>query len=122
MLRSSRFSMTVGDGWTSALEHPGAADVVGDALDGRDTGAHQALPWAAPEPLDLRQPGRRGEPRLVGPPAQFGLTNVTTACVTPEVAPYTCQSPDEFLYWDGIHPTKAVHAILAQKTAPALFH
>jgi phospholipase/lecithinase/hemolysin len=60
--------------------------------------------------------------RLVNTPAQFGLTNVTTACVTPDVAPFTCQSPDEFLYWDGIHPTEAVHAILAQETASALFH
>jgi phospholipase/lecithinase/hemolysin len=51
----------------------------------------------------------------------FGLTDVTTACITPSVAPYTCQTPDEFLYWDGIHPTKAVHSILAQETAAALF-
>jgi len=59
---------------------------------------------------------------LVTDGTAFGLTDVTTACVTPGLAPFTCQSPDEFLYWDGIHPTKAVHAILAQATAAALFH
>ena len=53
-------------------------------------------------------------------PAAFGLTNVTTACITPGIAPFTCTNPDEFLFWDGIHPTKAVHAIVAQEAAAAL--
>ncbi|MEO7791757.1 MAG: SGNH/GDSL hydrolase family protein, partial [Vicinamibacterales bacterium] len=54
---------------------------------------------------------------LVTAPARFDLTNVTAACVTPHVPPFTCQSPDEFLYWDGIHPTRAVHMILAQEAS-----
>ena len=58
---------------------------------------------------------------LVTHPAQFGLSNVTAPCVTPDVAPFVCDSPDEFLLWDGIHPTPAVHAILAQAAASALF-
>jgi len=57
---------------------------------------------------------------LVASPASFGLTNVTAACIEPGESPFTCQAPDEFLYWDGIHPSKAVHAILAQETATAL--
>ena len=59
---------------------------------------------------------------LVTDETAFGLTDVTTACVAPGLAPFTCQSPDEFLYWDGIHPTKAVHSILAQETAAAFFY
>jgi len=52
---------------------------------------------------------------IVSTPAAFELTNVTTACVTPRVAPFTCKNVDEFLFWDGIHPTRAGHAILAQE-------
>ena len=59
---------------------------------------------------------------LVTDETAFGLTDVTTACVAPGLAPFTCQSPDAFLYWDGIHPTKAVHSILAQETAAAFFY
>jgi phospholipase/lecithinase/hemolysin len=57
---------------------------------------------------------------IVAAPPAFGLTNVTQACVTPNIAPFFCQQADEFLFWDGIHPTKAGHAILAQETATAL--
>jgi phospholipase/lecithinase/hemolysin len=59
---------------------------------------------------------------LVAQQDAFGLTNVTTACVTPSVAPFKCESPDEFLFWDGIHPSKAVHAIIAGEAASSLAH
>jgi phospholipase/lecithinase/hemolysin len=57
---------------------------------------------------------------IVANPAAFDLTNVTTACVTPNVAPFTCKPADEFLFWDGIHPTTVGHAILARETANVL--
>ena len=57
---------------------------------------------------------------LVGRPSAFGLTNVTGACLTPYVPPFTCGSPDEVLFWDRIHPTRAVHAIIAQEAATLL--
>ena len=57
---------------------------------------------------------------LVAHPAAFGLTDVTTACITPNIPPFKCERPDEFLFWDGIHPSKAVHAITAQEAASAL--
>jgi phospholipase/lecithinase/hemolysin len=57
---------------------------------------------------------------VVADPAAFDLTNVTTPCVTPNVPPFSCQHADEFLFWDGIHPTKAGHAILADEAARVL--
>ena len=57
---------------------------------------------------------------IVNNPAQFGLTNVTDACVMPGDPPFTCQQPDEYLFWDGIHPTEAAHAIVAQAVAVLL--
>lgn len=57
---------------------------------------------------------------LVADPAAFGLTDVTSACVTPDIAPFVCDSPDQFLFWDGIHPTRAVHAMTSQEAARAL--
>jgi phospholipase/lecithinase/hemolysin len=57
---------------------------------------------------------------IVADPAGFGLINVTTACITPGVPPFTCQNADDFLFWDGIHPTKAAHGIVAQTAAAVL--
>jgi len=54
---------------------------------------------------------------IVTNPQTYDLSNVTEACVTPNVAPFSCQRPDEYLFWDGIHPTRAVHAIVASTAA-----
>jgi phospholipase/lecithinase/hemolysin len=53
-------------------------------------------------------------------PQLFDLRNVMSACITPNVPPFACKQPDEFLFWDGIHPTKAGHAILAEEAARLL--
>jgi phospholipase/lecithinase/hemolysin len=57
---------------------------------------------------------------IVADGSRFGLTDVTTACLTPYEQPYACTNPDEFLFWDGIHPTAAVHGIIAQRVASVL--
>ena len=54
---------------------------------------------------------------IVADPQTYDLNNVTDACVTPNVAPFSCDHPDEYLFWDGIHPTRAVHAIVASAAA-----
>ncbi len=47
-------------------------------------------------------------------PEAFGLTNVTDACVMPNVPPYRCANPDEYLFWDGTHPTKKTHQLIGE--------
>lgn len=44
-------------------------------------------------------------------PVAFGFTNVICACLSGERA---CGNPEQFLFWDGIHPTTAAHRILGE--------
>lgn len=57
---------------------------------------------------------------IVADPQGYGLTNVREACVMPSTEPFFCQAPDEYLFWDGIHPTRAAHTIVAQAAASVL--
>jgi outer membrane lipase/esterase len=57
---------------------------------------------------------------VVSEPAAFGLSNVKSACITPQSAPYHCQEFKEYLFWDGIHPTAAAQGIIAQAASAAL--
>ncbi|MBE8966893.1 SGNH/GDSL hydrolase family protein [Nostocales cyanobacterium LEGE 12452] len=44
-------------------------------------------------------------------PAAFGFTNVTSSCLSGSTI---CGNPDQFLFWDGIHPTTAAHRIIGE--------
>jgi outer membrane lipase/esterase len=57
---------------------------------------------------------------IISNPAAFGLTNVVAPCITPSVPPFTCRRPDEYFFWDGVHPTRVVHAIIAQQVEALL--
>lgn len=49
-----------------------------------------------------------------------GVTNTTDSCVTPGVRKKAiCADPDQYMFWDGIHPTKVIHAALAEAVAQA---
>ncbi|MES9944754.1 MAG: SGNH/GDSL hydrolase family protein [Candidatus Thiodiazotropha sp.] len=53
-------------------------------------------------------------------PAGFGLKNVMDACVMPNQPPYACKKPKRYLFWDGIHPTRAGHRIYAREAMQIL--
>jgi phospholipase/lecithinase/hemolysin len=60
-------------------------------------------------------------------PGRFGLADATTACIQPHVPPvfpsappFRCGQPDQHFFWDGIHPTRAGHRIIAFLAAKEL--
>jgi outer membrane lipase/esterase len=55
-------------------------------------------------------------------PAQYGLTNVNTPCFSGAIdRPGTvCANPDEYMFWDSVHPTTAAHRILGDYALAAL--
>jgi phospholipase/lecithinase/hemolysin len=55
--------------------------------------------------------------QVINMPADFGLTNVTTACFSGSTV---CADPSTYLYWDRLHPTTRGHYLFAQGMAQAL--
>lgn len=55
--------------------------------------------------------------QAIANPATFGFTNVISPCLT---GLSTCGNPDQFLFWDGIHPTTKAHRILGETAFAAI--
>ncbi len=65
--------------------------------------------------------------QAVAHPAAFGLTNVSQSAapgLEPGTSSYNTNliaaQPNEYLFWDNLHPTAAVHSILAAQTVDLL--
>lgn len=52
-------------------------------------------------------------------PTEFGFTNVTEPCLDPATSTI-CPNPNEYLFWDNVHPTAATHAVLGEFANSAL--
>ncbi|MEM7082721.1 MAG: SGNH/GDSL hydrolase family protein [Pseudomonadota bacterium] len=52
---------------------------------------------------------------VISDPSAFGISNVTDACINT-----ACLDPDSYLFFDGIHPTAATHAVIGQLAFDAL--
>lgn len=58
---------------------------------------------------------------VIAAPQLYGFTNTTQPCLTfGVVAGAICPDAREHVFWDSIHPTVAVHRILADKAEEAL--
>jgi phospholipase/lecithinase/hemolysin len=52
---------------------------------------------------------------MLATPEAFGLTNVTDSCVTFGVTKGAfCKNRDQYFFWDPLHPTRKVHALMAE--------
>ena len=59
--------------------------------------------------------------QVVAQPQAFGLSDVVDTCIVPGVTHHAyCAHPNRYLFWDGVHPTRAGHAVLAGDAARLL--
>ena len=58
--------------------------------------------------------------QLVLNPLPSDPQNGEISCVTPNVPPYACKRPNDYVFWDGVHPTGAVHSIIAKEVGRVL--
>lgn len=54
---------------------------------------------------------------VVANPGAYGFSNVSQRCLVGLVA---CANPDEYLFWDGVHPTAAAHRMLGDALMAAV--
>jgi outer membrane lipase/esterase len=53
---------------------------------------------------------------------QEGVLPLPCTCVMLDEPPYACQNPDNYVFRDGIHPTKATHGLIAAEVEAAIGH
>ena len=103
---------------------PGTAEATTDATEAFNSGLklilEQQLPALLPGINLIQFDAYQVTTDVAADPSAVGLTNVTDSCVTPLLPPFTCADPDEYLFWDGIHPTRAAHGIIAEAVALVL--
>ena len=59
---------------------------------------------------------------VIADPAAFGFTDVVDPCLRFGVVQNpVCPNPDQFLFWDGLHPTEAGHSIIARAVRASEF-
>ena len=52
-------------------------------------------------------------------PTAFGVSNVTQPCFNGVTV---CANPNDYFYWDGVHPTAAGHAVMARLANDYLYY
>jgi phospholipase/lecithinase/hemolysin len=57
-----------------------------------------------------------------GNPTRFGFKDVTNSCVIGDITNIisACNNPDDFLFFDAVHPTTKVHDLIAKTTLASI--
>ncbi|SEI75902.1 SGNH/GDSL hydrolase family protein [Nitrosomonas eutropha] len=58
--------------------------------------------------------------RIVGDPAAYGFTNAQASCLAFQAGGVRCSNPDQYVYWDDLHPTTQAHALFGSVFARAI--
>lgn len=53
---------------------------------------------------------------ILNNPEKYKLKNITDACLK------KCKNPDEYFYWDDLHPSRVVHKLLSDKIINLIDH
>jgi len=59
---------------------------------------------------------------IMGNPTSYGLANTSDHCIAPDEPPYQCRNPEQYFYWDNIHPTARIHEIVASVAVSLVTH
>jgi len=112
------------------IEHAPAVQLAGaGAVAGFLTGLYNGGLEGALQQLEAGLPGTTFHrlnmaslvDEVVDAPAEFGIVNVTSPCLNFLVeSDATCDNPEDYFFWDGLHPTRAGHAILAGRAQEAI--
>lgn len=87
------------------------------ALDTALDNFEATLPWVQVDRLDAFN----FITAIVFNPDAYGLSNTTEPCITPEVMKGAiCDDPGEYLFWDGLHPTRVGHELVAEYVMDAM--
>ncbi len=66
--------------------------------------------------------------RIIAAPGEFGFTNVTNSCISKDLSVVRIDvptqqvfcDPEEFLFWDEVHPTTTAHKLIGELAFSAL--
>jgi cholinesterase len=59
--------------------------------------------------------------RIINNSGSYGLTDLTDYClVSTDTATEMCKSPDEYYFWDYVHPSRRVHQLIGEAMAEQL--
>jgi outer membrane lipase/esterase len=87
------------------------------ALDSALDSFELALPWVQLTRVDAFTTITA----IVFNPGLHGLSNTVDSCITPEVMKDAiCDAPKEYLFWDGLHPTRTGHQLIAEYVMEAM--